>query len=201
MTVARPIPSRSKRRSVRSSSPRHVRTTRFSTGRSPTICCQRRSISPRWGRPAPISRPCGSFSCGRQRPRRGFGRRWLKAIWTRRWRAPVVAIVAYDEKFYEHLPFLFPHRAIGAGFSGNAALRSAPPSRTAPCRSPISSSRCARSARHRADDRLRQCESRRRVLPRGHVKSNVLINIGYGDAEKLFPRSPRFSFDQIAKIV
>jgi hypothetical protein len=28
-------------------------------------------------------------------------------------------------------------------------------------------------------------------FPGGQVKSNVLINIGYGDAEKLFPRSPR----------
>ena len=33
------------------------------------------------------------------------------------------------------------------------------------------------------------------------VKSNVLINIGYGDASKLFPRSPRFSFEQVAKFV
>jgi 3-hydroxypropanoate dehydrogenase len=33
------------------------------------------------------------------------------------------------------------------------------------------------------------------------VKSNVLINIGYGDAAKLFPRSPRFSFEQVAKVV
>ncbi len=38
-------------------------------------------------------------------------------------------------------------------------------------------------------------------FPEGHVKSNVLINIGYGDHEKLFPRSPRFSFDQMAKII
>jgi len=38
-------------------------------------------------------------------------------------------------------------------------------------------------------------------FPEGHVKSNVLINIGYGDASKLFPRSPRFAFDQIAKII
>ena len=30
-------------------------------------------------------------------------------------------------------------------------------------------------------------------FPEGHVKSNVLINIGYGDASKLFPRSPRLS--------
>ena len=33
------------------------------------------------------------------------------------------------------------------------------------------------------------------------VKSNVIINIGYGDAAKLFPRSPRFAFEQIAKFV
>jgi hypothetical protein len=29
----------------------------------------------------------------------------------------------------------------------------------------------------------------------------VLINIGYGDVEKLFPRSPRLAFDEIAAIV
>jgi len=38
-------------------------------------------------------------------------------------------------------------------------------------------------------------------FPDGRFKSNVLINIGYGDRDKLFPRSPRFSFDEIAKIV
>ena len=38
-------------------------------------------------------------------------------------------------------------------------------------------------------------------FPEGTVKSNVLINIGYGDHEKLFPRSPRFSFAEIAKIL
>jgi len=33
--------------------------------------------------------------------------------------APVNAIVAYDEKFYEHLPFLFPHADAKAWFAGN----------------------------------------------------------------------------------
>ena len=33
------------------------------------------------------------------------------------------------------------------------------------------------------------------------VKSNFLINLGYGDPSKLFPRSPRFSFDEAAQIV
>ena len=41
--------------------------------------------------------------------------------------APVVAITAYDEQFYEHLPFLFPHADAKPWFSGNAdfAARSA----------------------------------------------------------------------------
>ena len=30
------------------------------------------------------------------------------------------------------------------------------------------------------------------------VKSNFLVNIGYGDDEKLFPRSPRLDFEEIA---
>ena len=32
------------------------------------------------------------------------------------------------------------------------------------------------------------------------IKSNFLINLGYGDAAALFPRSPRLSFDEAASI-
>ena len=41
--------------------------------------------------------------------------------------APVVAITAYDEKFYEHLPFLMPHADVKPWFSGDPvkAARSA----------------------------------------------------------------------------
>ena len=38
-------------------------------------------------------------------------------------------------------------------------------------------------------------------FPDERFKSNVLINIGYGERDKLFPRSPRFSFEQIAEII
>jgi 3-hydroxypropanoate dehydrogenase len=38
-------------------------------------------------------------------------------------------------------------------------------------------------------------------FPEGRIKSNVLINIGYGDDAKLFPRSPRFRFEQMARIL
>jgi 3-hydroxypropanoate dehydrogenase len=34
-----------------------------------------------------------------------------------------------------------------------------------------------------------------------NIKSNFLCNLGHGDGEKLFARSPRFSFDEMAKII
>jgi 3-hydroxypropanoate dehydrogenase len=34
-----------------------------------------------------------------------------------------------------------------------------------------------------------------------NVKSNFLCNLAYGDPKGLFPRSPRFSFDEMARIV
>ena len=33
------------------------------------------------------------------------------------------------------------------------------------------------------------------------IRSNFLVNLGYGDADKLFPRSPRLSFDEAASIL
>jgi 3-hydroxypropanoate dehydrogenase len=33
------------------------------------------------------------------------------------------------------------------------------------------------------------------------VKVNFVCSLGYGDAEKLFPRSPRLDFDEACKIV
>jgi nitroreductase len=33
------------------------------------------------------------------------------------------------------------------------------------------------------------------------VKSNFLCNLGHGDASKLFPRSPRLSFDEACQVV
>ena len=33
------------------------------------------------------------------------------------------------------------------------------------------------------------------------IKSNFLINIGYGDPSKLYPRGPRLAFDEMAKIL
>ena len=38
-------------------------------------------------------------------------------------------------------------------------------------------------------------------FPDGRCQSNFLINVGYGDASKLFPRNPRLDFDESCKIM
>jgi 3-hydroxypropanoate dehydrogenase len=116
--------------------------------------------------------------------------------------APVVAIVGYDVKFYEHLPFLFPHADAKPWFSGNAefAARSAFQNGTLQVAYLILALRAVgldTGPMTGFDNAKVDAE----FFAGTDVKSNVLINIGYGDPAKLFPRSPRFSFDQIAKIV
>jgi 3-hydroxypropanoate dehydrogenase len=116
--------------------------------------------------------------------------------------APVVAITGYDVKFYEHLPFLFPHADAKPWFSGNEALatRSAFQNGTLQVAYLILALRAVgldTGPMTGFDNAKVDAE----FFPDGDVKSNVLINIGYGDITKLFPRSPRFAFDQIAKII
>jgi 3-hydroxypropanoate dehydrogenase len=116
--------------------------------------------------------------------------------------APVVAITAYDEQFYEHLPFLFPHADAKSWFSGDSvkASRAAFQNGTLQVAYLIIALRAVgldTGPMTGFDNAKVDAE----FLPEGHVKSNVLINVGYGNHEKLFPRSPRFSFDQIAKIL
>src|SRR5208283_3644811 len=116
--------------------------------------------------------------------------------------APVVAITGYDLKFYEHLPFLFPHADAKSWFSGNPefAARAAAQNGTLQVGYFILALRAVgldAGPMTGFDPAKVEAE----FFPEGTVKANVIINIGYGDDSKLFPRSPRFAFDQIAKIL
>jgi 3-hydroxypropanoate dehydrogenase len=116
--------------------------------------------------------------------------------------APVVAIAGYDSEFYEHLPFLFPHADAKSWFAGNAAFaeRTAFQSGTLQVAYLILALRAVgldTGPMAGFDNAKVDAE----FFPDGKVKSNVLINIGYGEDEKLFPRSPRFAFDQMAKVL
>jgi 3-hydroxypropanoate dehydrogenase len=115
--------------------------------------------------------------------------------------APVVALTAYDRKFYDHLPFLFPHADAKAWFVGNEAFAndSAYRNGTLQVAYLILALRAVGldvGPMSGFDNAKVDAE----FFPDGQFKLNVLINIGYGDASGLFPRSPRLSFDQIATI-
>jgi len=114
--------------------------------------------------------------------------------------APVVAITGYDLKFFDHLPFLMPHVDAKSWFSGNPefAARSAFQNGTLQVAYFLIALRAVgldTGPMTGFDNAKVDAE----FFAGTDVKSNVIINIGYGDYEKLFPRSPRFAFDQIAK--
>jgi 3-hydroxypropanoate dehydrogenase len=117
--------------------------------------------------------------------------------------APVTAITAYDLKFYDHLPFLLPHADFKSYFSALPAEQireAAHKNGTLQVAYLIIALRAVgldTGPMTGFDNEKLDAE----FFPDGRFKSNVLINIGYGDHTKLFPRSPRFKFEEIATIL
>ncbi|RAO76731.1 malonic semialdehyde reductase [Dyella jiangningensis] len=116
--------------------------------------------------------------------------------------APVTAIVATDHEFYEKLPQLFPHADARSWFAGNQPLIDT----TAFRNGSLQGAYLIMAARSIGLD----CGPMSGFDNAGvdaaffagtTIKSNFLINIGYGDASRdLFPRSPRLSFDEACRI-
>jgi 3-hydroxypropanoate dehydrogenase len=116
--------------------------------------------------------------------------------------APVVAITATDSKFYDHLPFLFPHADARPWFAGNEAFAKEAGFRNSSMQ--VAYLILALRAVGLDTGPMSGFDNAKvdaEFFPDGQFKSNVLINIGYGDGSNMFPRSPRLSFDQIAKII
>jgi 3-hydroxypropanoate dehydrogenase len=131
--------------------------------------------------------------------------------------APVTAIVAYDLLFFEKLPALFPHStAMRDNFARNPQLVEVTARRNSSLQGaylilaarslgldcgPLSGFDNAKVDRE-FFDAGRECEGcDQEFLPEGHVRSNFLCNIGYGDAEKLYPRLPRLAFDEACALL
>lgn len=117
--------------------------------------------------------------------------------------APVTVIVAYDTGFFEKMPYLFPHTdtkgwfdtkpkdaietiCLRNGSLQGAYLLLAARALGLDC-GPMS-----------GFDNAKVDEA---FFAGTSWKSNFLVNLGYGDASKLFPRSPRLAFDEAARIV
>jgi 3-hydroxypropanoate dehydrogenase len=117
--------------------------------------------------------------------------------------APVTAIVGMDIHFYEQLPKLFPHTDAKAWFQDlpdnvleYIALRN----------SSLQGAYFMLAARALGLDcgpmsGFANAKVDAAFFAGTTVKSNFLCNLGYGDASKLHPRSPRLDFDEACKEV
>ena len=118
-------------------------------------------------------------------------------------KAPVTAIIGMDVKFYERLPFLFPHADAKAWFKDlpenvleTMALRN----------SSLQGAYFMLAARARGLDcgpmsGFDNAKVDAEFFAGTSIKSNFLCSLGYGDASKLFPRSPRLDFDEACRVL
>lgn len=116
--------------------------------------------------------------------------------------APVTVIVAQDHEFYEQLPRLFPHTDARAWFAGNSALIDTTAFRNAS----LQGAYLIIAARALGLDAgpmsgFDNAKVDAEFFSGTKIRSNFLINLGYGDANKLHPRNPRLRFDEAARIV
>ncbi|MDI7382994.1 malonic semialdehyde reductase [Cronobacter dublinensis] len=117
-------------------------------------------------------------------------------------RAPVTAIVAWDHEFYEALPQLFPYADARAWFTSSPAVAE----ETAFRNSSLQAGYLIMACRALGLDTGPMSGFDRAAVDAEFFsgttwKSNLLINIGYGDAATLHPRLPRLSFDDACAIV
>lgn len=116
--------------------------------------------------------------------------------------APVCAIIANDYRFHDHLPKLFPHEDARSWFAGSEkAIQD-----TAERNATLQGGYFILAARALGLDTgamsgFDNGGVDREFFPDGSVKSNFLCNLGYGDPAGLFPRLPRFDFDEFAQII
>jgi 3-hydroxypropanoate dehydrogenase len=131
--------------------------------------------------------------------------------------APVTVIVGYDVRFYEQLPKLFPHSpGMAKLFENNPDLVDS----TAKRNSSLQGGYLILAARSlgldcgpmsgfdnaKVDEEFfaagKPCFGcDQEFFPEGHVKSNFLCNLGYGDPNGLHPRLPRLPFNEACSLL
>ena len=116
--------------------------------------------------------------------------------------APVTAIIAFDRNFHDQLPKLFPHADARSWYAGNdeKIARDALMNSSLQGGYFILAARalgldCGPMAGFDAD------KLNATFFPDGKWAVNFLVNLGYGEADKLFPRGPRLTFDEACRIV
>ena len=116
--------------------------------------------------------------------------------------APVTAIIGFDTLFYNRLPELFPHADAKSWFSGNADLAR----ETAFRNSSLQAGYFILAARAHGWDTGPLSGFAKPAVDAAFwagttVETNMLVCLGKGTDEGLFPRSPRLSFEDAATIL
>ncbi|MCA1907379.1 MAG: malonic semialdehyde reductase [Magnetospirillum sp.] len=116
--------------------------------------------------------------------------------------APVTAIIGQDLEFHENLPRLFPQVDARSWFAGNASLIEV----TALRNSSLQAGYFILALRSLGLDcgpmsGFDPAQVDAAFFADTAIRSNFLINIGYGDATKLHPRNPRLSFEEGCQIL
>ena len=115
--------------------------------------------------------------------------------------APATAIVAWDRAFYDRLPELFPHGDARSWFTSSPQMAE----ETAFRNSSLQAAYLIFACRALGLDTGPMSGFDREMVDAaffadGGWKSNLLINIGYGDPGKLYGRLPRLPFDDACQL-
>ncbi|RUP00076.1 malonic semialdehyde reductase [Hyphomicrobium sp.] len=116
--------------------------------------------------------------------------------------APATAIIGYDLNFYEYLPRLYPPADAKSWFVGKKAHADT----TAFRNGSLQGGYFILAARALGLDcgpmsGFDNAAVDAEFFAGTEIRSNFLCNLGFGDPEGVYPRSPRFSFDEMATIV
>ncbi|KPF42183.1 malonic semialdehyde reductase [Rhizobium sp. AAP43] len=115
--------------------------------------------------------------------------------------APLTVIVGQDEEFYEKLPFLFPHADARSWFTSSPTLAQETAFRNAS----LQGAYLIMAARAMGLDCGPLSGFTNSLVDEAffagtRIKSNFLINIGYGDPNGNFGRLPRLDFEDAAQL-
>jgi 3-hydroxypropanoate dehydrogenase len=116
--------------------------------------------------------------------------------------APVTVIIAQDMEFYEQLPKLSPAFDAKSWFVGNPGLVAD----TAARNSSLQGAYFIMAARAVGLDcgpmsGFDPDKVNAEFFPDGKWRANFLCNLGFGDAEKVFPRAPRLEFEEACRVL
>jgi 3-hydroxypropanoate dehydrogenase len=116
--------------------------------------------------------------------------------------APVTVIIAQDMEFYEQLPKLSPAFDAKSWFVGNPGLVAD----TAARNSSLQGAYFILAARAVGLDcgpmsGFDPDKVNAEFFADGNWRANFLCNLGFGDAEKLFPRAPRLEFEEACRVL